>query len=308
MTANLSWNGIQLYCNVSDASNNQVDSNIITVTVNPLPLAVTTQPANKTIQLGESLTLSLKATGSELQYQWYYKKKGQTSFSVWKNHTNTSETCTPNVTWNGIQLYCKVTDGTGKSVNSDTVTVIVKSVPVITTQPTNQKITLGDPVTLSLKATGSALTYQRYFKKKGQTSFSVWKNRTHASETCTPNDTWDGIQLYCKVTDDDGDTVDSDTVTVTVTVPVTITRQPTSQTINLGDTITVSLKATGSGLKYQWYFKKSGQSTFSVWNGRTHASETVTPNATWNGIQLYCEVTDHDGNTVKSNIVTIHLK
>ena len=261
MTANLSWNGIQLYCNVSDASNNQVDSNIITVTVNPLPLAVTTQPANKTIQLGESLTLSLKATGSELQYQWYYKKKGQTSFSVWKNHTNTSETCTPNVTWNGIQLYCKVTDGTGKSVNSDTVTVIVKSVPVITTQPTNQKITLGDPVTLSLKATGSA--------------------------------------------DDDGDTVDSDTVTVTVTVPVTITRQPTSQTINLGDTITVSLKATGSGLKYQWYFKKSGQSTFSVWNGRTHASETVTPNATWNGIQLYCEVTDHDGNTVKSNIKLI---
>ena len=32
------------------------------------------------------------------------------------------------------------------------------------------------------------------------------------------------------------------------------------------------LTAIGSGLKYQWYFKKKGQTSFSIWNGRTHAS------------------------------------
>ena len=81
--------------------------------------------------------------------------------------------------------------------------------------------------------------------------------------------------------------------------------QPVGATITLGDTISLSLKARGVGLTYQWYFKKSGQSSFSIWDGRTGASETVTPNATWDGIQLYCAITDSNGNVANSDIITI---
>ena len=306
-TANDTWNGMQVYCKVTDKDGKTSDSNPATITIQR-ELKITTQPTNKTVKLGDSVTLSLKAEGNGLTYQWYFKKAGQTSFSKWNNRTHASETVTPNATWDGIQLYCVVKDSSGKSVQSNTVKITVTQDLKITTQPTNKTVKLGDSVTLSLKAEGIGLSYQWYFKKSGQTSFSKWNGRTHASETVTPNATWDGIQLYCVVKDSSGKSVQSNTVKITVTQDLKITTQPTDKTINLGDSVTLSLKAQGSGLSYQWYFKKAGQTSFSKWNGRTHASETVTPNATWNGIQLYCVVTDSAGKSLKSGTAKITIK
>ena len=164
---------------------------------------------------------------------------------------------------------------------------------------------LGKSITLSLTASGTGLSYQWYFKKAGQSSFTLWNGRTHASETVTPNATWNGIQLYCIVKDSSGKTITSNIIKVTVTTPLKITTQPKSQTITLGQSITVSVKAEGTGLTYQWYYMKAGQSQWNVWNGRTHASETVTPNATWNGIKLYCMVKDSSGKTANSSAATI---
>ena len=273
--------------------------------ISDIDCKITSQPVSQTIELGQPVTLSLKAAGAVLNYQWYFKKAGSSSFSEWKGRTHATETCTPNATWNGIQLYCVVKDCSGKQVRSDTISVKVTQELMITCQPSNQTVELGNPISISLTAQGLDLTYQWYYKKAGQTSWSIWKNRTHASETCTPNATWDGIQLYCYVKDSSGKTVQSETIKITVTQKIKITTQPTNKTINLGDSVTLSLKAEGSGLTYQWYFKKAGQTSFSKWNNRTHASETVTPNDTWNGIQLYCIVKDSAGNQVKSNTITV---
>ena len=114
-----------------------------TVDYNYGSLAITQQPKSQSIIAGKPLTLSVKATGDSLQYQWYYKKKGQTSFSVWKNRTNATETVSPDNTWDGIQLYCKITDS-GNSVSSNTVTVSVLS---ITTQPGNVTVAAGSSAT-----------------------------------------------------------------------------------------------------------------------------------------------------------------
>ncbi len=271
------------------------------------PLVITAQPQNQSIILGKPVTLSLTATGDGLTYQWYYKKVGQTDFSIWNGRTHATETCTPNATWDGIQLYCLVKDSAGNTEQSDIVTVTVTQAMSITTQPTDKTITIGQPVTLSLTATGNGLTYQWYYKKKGASTFSTWNGRTHASETVTPNATWDGIQLYCVVKDSAGNTEQSDLVTVTVTQAMSITTQPTDKTITLGESVTLSLTAKGDGLKYQWYYKKKGASTFSTWNGRTHASETVTPNATWDGIQLYCVVKDSTGKEEKSDTISVKV-
>ena len=268
-------------------------------------LSIATQPKSQTVSKGSSLTLSVKATGSGLNYQWHFKKKGQTSWNVWKGHTHASETCVPNDTWDGIQLYCLVKDGAGNSVKSNTATITLFSESVITAQPKNQYIVLGKSLTMSVKASGSGLKYQWYFKKKGQSSWSVWNGRTHASETVTPNASWDGIQLYCKVTDGGGKSVNSSAMSVSV---LSIATQPANKTVTAGNSVTLFLKATGSGLTYQWYYKKSGQSEFSLWKGRTHASEAVLPNATWNGIKLYCVVKDSAGHSVQSNTITVTVR
>ena len=274
----------------------------------PTQLSITSHPADVTAKAGDSVSFSVKAEGEGLTYQWYYKKAGQNAWNKWGTRTAATTTATANDTWNGMQVYCKVTDKDGKTSDSNPATITIQRELKITTQPTNKTVKLGDSVTLSLKAQGSDLTYQWYFKKAGQTSFSKWNNRTHASETVTPNATWDGIQLYCVVKDSSGKSVQSNTVKITVTQDLKITTQPTNKTVKLGDSVTLSLKAEGIGLSYQWYFKKSGQTSFSKWNGRTHASETVTPNATWNGIQLYCVVTDSAGKSLKSGTAKITIK
>ncbi len=268
---------------------------------------ITSQPSGQTVRLGDSVTLSLKASGVGLNYQWYFKKAGAASFSQWTGRTRASETVTPNVSWDGIQLYCVVKDYSGKTVQSDTVSITVMQDLTITRQPVSQTVNPGTAVTISLKAQGNSVTYQWYYKKSGADLWSIWNGRTHASETVTPNNTWNGIQLYCKVKDGSGKTIDSDTVKITLSGLISITRQPKDMTVDPGNPLTVSLQAEGAGLTYQWYYLKSGQTSWNVWNGRTHASETVTPNATWDGIQLYCAITDKSGHSVNSNIIRITL-
>ncbi|MBQ1375473.1 MAG: hypothetical protein IIY69_04255, partial [Clostridia bacterium] len=86
-------------------------------------------------------------------------------------------------------------------------------------------------------------------------------------------------------------------VTVTFDDNIEILQQPENQTVALGYSITLSVKAQGTGLSYQWYYKKEGQTDFRPWPNRIRATETVTPNISWNGIQLYCVVTDKRGNS-----------
>jgi hypothetical protein len=305
VAAPASWDGIRLYCKVTDKTGKSVSSDTVTITLSDV-LAITQQPANKTVASGASVTLSLKAKGEKLAYQWYYKKATQTVWSVWNGRTHASETVTPNESWNGIQLYCKVTDQSGKSVDSAKAKIILSGVITVTQQPTDQSVILGDSITLSLRAEGAGLTYQWYYKKAGQTAWSTWSGRTHASETVTPNASWNGIQLYCLIKDSTGKTAKSNTVRITVTgKELKITAQPTNKSVKYGGSVTLSLEAQGSGLTYQWYYKKKGQSSFSAWSGRTHASETCKPNETWNGIQLYCLVKDAFGKSVKSNTITV---
>ena len=123
----------------------------------------------------------------------------------------------------------------------------------------------------------------------------------------TPDASWNGIQLFCKVRDASGKSVNSVAAVITVTegTSLAILSQPESASVMLGESVTVSVKAQGKGLSYQWYHKKIGNSSWTVWTGRTHATETVTPNETWNGMQLYCKVTDSSGKTVGSSVAVI---
>ena len=191
-------------------------------------------------------------------------------------------------------------------MQSNAVTVKVNSKGItITQQPQNQSIIAGTSIILTVKATGSSLKYQWYFKKKGQTSFNIWNGRTHATETVSPNNTWDGIQLYCKITDGSGETLNSSTVTINV---LSITTQPSNVSVAVGSNATFKVVATCSGLKYQWQYKKSGQTSWKNWGTRTTASTTATSNATWQGMQVRCIVTDSAGNKITSNAATITIK
>ena len=310
VTPNATWDGIKLYCVVSDSHGKSLDSEVATITFGePEPaIKITSQPQNVNVPLGSEVKPSVVAEGDGLSYQWYFMKKGATTWTKWNNRTNATEKVTPNATWDGIKLYCTITDSQGNALDSDIATVTLSESETsikITSQPQNVNVPLGSEVTLSVVAEGDGLTYQWYFMKKGATTWTKWNGRTHATEKVTPNATWDGIKLYCTISDSKGNKLNSDTATVTFSTTFAITQQPQNASIALGSEVTLSVKATGSNLTYQWYFMKKGATAWSKWNGRTHATEKVTPNESWDGIKLYCVVKDGSGNTLDSNVATI---
>ncbi|MCC8074972.1 MAG: hypothetical protein LIO95_03350, partial [Clostridiales bacterium] len=99
-----------------------VSSDPATITLGAT-LAITSQPEDVTVQAGKEVSFTVEATGTDLSYQWYYKKAGATSWSIWNNHTTATTSATANSSWDGMQVYCVVTDGNGNSVSSDPATI-----------------------------------------------------------------------------------------------------------------------------------------------------------------------------------------
>lgn len=301
--SNPTWNMMQVRCKVTDDSGS-VFSNAATITIDQ-PLTILTQPKDATAKPDERVKFSVKAQGKgTLKYQWYFKKAGSSSWKIWNNLTTASMSSVSNPTWNLMQVRCKVTDNSG-SVYSDTATVTIEQPLTILTQPTDIFTEVGKTIKLAVKAQGTGiLTYQWYFKKAGASEWSIWNNHNTASTNALVNATWDGIQLYCVISDAAGSTVNSNAITVFATDKVRILTQPEEVLLESGETATFSVRAYGAGtLSYQWYYKKAGKNDWIQWAGKTDATITETADCTWNGMQVYCKVTDSKNRSIDSNIV-----
>ena len=86
-----------------------------------------------------------------------------------------------------------------------------------------------------------------------------------------------------------------------------ITKQPSDVTVASGQTAAVTLEATGEGLTYQWYYKNAGSSKFSLTSAFDGPTYSVTMSAARSGRQVYCVITDVDGNKIQSNTVTLSM-
>ena len=304
-TANSTWDGMQVRCVVRD-NYGSVTSNASTVYIEK-DLVITSNPSNVTTSDGKTVSFTVRATGTGvLKYQWYYKKAGG-SWNKWNGHTTATTTATANATWDGMKVYCIVTDSAGNTGVSNPATITVNQAPVITQQPVNVTVYSGKTATFTVRATGTGtLRYQWYIKKAGQTSWALWNNHTTATTSATANDTWNKMQVRCVVTDSCG-SVTSAAATVTVAASLKITAHPQNIAVSSGESATFTVKATGTGLKYQWYFKKAGQTSWNVWNGRTTASTTATANDSWDEMQVRCLVTDATGNKLYSDAATVYI-
>ena len=269
--------------------------------------SITVTPSNSLTD-GDIVTFTVNASGSGFTYQWQYKKSGQTAWNNWGSRTTASTTATVNLTWDGMQVRCILKNSAGNSVSSNVIPLSVTPKLIITQNPDNIAVKVGDTAKFTVKATGAGtLTYQWYFKKDGQTAWSKWNGHTTATTTATAGDTWNKMQVRCVVKDTAGKSVTSSAATVTIaTITVSAAASP-STTLYAGDSVTFKATASGTGLTYQWYYKKSGQTAWSAWNGRTTASTTATANTSWNGMQVKCIVKNSAGNSVSSNILTLKV-
>ena len=112
-----------------------------------------------------------------------------------------------------------------------------------------------------------------------------------------------GYQYKCRVSNAAG-YVYTNAVTLTVASKPTITTQPKSQTAAADTTVKFTVKAGGTGLTYQWYYRTSSTGTWakSTLTGAKTATLTVKATEARNGYQYKCRVSNDNGYVYTSAV------
>ena len=265
-------------------------------------LTITNQPQNAYVSEGEVAKITVTAQGDGLQYQWYVKTAGSADF-VKSSVTKKAYSFTMSAKSSGRQAYCVITDQHGNTVTTDTVTMKIPVPLKILSQPANSYVETGKRAVTSVIAQGEDLQYQWYLKNAGQSKFylsSVDGNKYAITMSKKAIDR----QVYCVITDHWGNQAVSDTVTLSLPAPIMITQQPADGYAFSGDKVSSSVVAKGDSLSYQWYIKNAGQQSFSK-SSVTKATYKVTMNEKSDGRQVYCVITDKDGNQLQTKTATL---
>ena len=270
-----------------------VTSNAATLTVNRAVVpSIIQQPVGQTLNYGDRFSLSIRVEGSSpFTYQW--KKDG-----VALGSGNSSEYYVYSAKPENSGVYTVVVTNAAGSVTSSEATITVKAAvpPSIKVQPVSQTLAYGESLNLSVEATGSPpLSYQ--WKKDGvslsggsSNYYSVYNATTAASGS------------YTVVVSNGAGSVTSAAAVVTVgaaLAPV-ITAQPQNQTVPYAETISLSVRATGSApLRYEW--RKDGVSIGSSGS----SSNLYLHNATPENSGVYSVIVTNAGGSVTSANATV---
>jgi hypothetical protein len=240
------------------------------------PPAVVSGPNNLTVIQGQGATFSLNVTGdAPLNYQWRFNGApvgGATASSY----------TIPGVTSSNAGNYDAVVSNSYGSATSAVALLTVILPPVITSQPTNQTVTVGTNVSFQVGSSGTA-----------PFAFQWWFNGTNAVGANTNVLTLANVQssqagaYYVTITNAAG-SITSSVAQLIVLLPPSIVNPPTNQTTVLGGNVGFNATATGSApLAYQWSFNgaalagatTSNLSLTNVLAGQTGTYSLVVSNA-----------------------------
>ncbi len=262
---------------VTDSVGGTGQSNIATITVNPLP-TISILPTSQTIDAGQSVAFSNTTTQGTPGYTYSYTLSGGTLGNNNKVTFSTSGTYTVQET---------VTDSVGGTGQSNIATITVNPLPTISILPTSQTIDAGQSVAFSNTTTQGTPGYTYSYTLSGGTLGNNNKVTFSTSGTYTVQET---------VTDSVGGTGQSNIATITVNPLPTISILPTSQTIDAGQSVAFSNTTTQGTPGYTYSYTLSGGTLGNNNKVTFSTSGTYTVQET---------VTDSVGGTGQSNIATI---
>ena len=288
----------QVMCRVTDAYGNTVETDTVYLRET---VSITTQPKTTYTKKSATAKVTVKASGDGLTYTWYIKNAGASKFTTSSIKTATYSAKMSSTTKNR-QVKCVVKDKYGKTVTSNT--VYLREAASITTQPKTAYAKKSATAKVTVKASGDGLKYTWYYKNSGASKFTK-ASVTTATYSAKITSTTKNRQVYCVVKDKYGKTVTSNKVYLREAV--SITTQPKTVTVAKNKTAKVSVKASGDGLTYTWYYKNASASKFTKASVKT-ASYSVKMTATTKNRVVYCVVKDKYGKTVTPNQVTLKMK
>jgi PQQ-like domain len=258
--------------------------------------SIATQPINQTVSVGQTATFSVTATGTApLSYMW---KRGGTEIPGATAATYTTPATA--IGDNASTFLVVVSNSMGSQSSAAAVLTVTAPVtaPTITAQPSNQSVTVGQTATFSVVATGMAPLHYQW--KKGGVAIAG----ANASQYATPATAiGDNASSFLVVVSNAAGSQTSTSATLTVTaaaITPTITKQPSNQTVNVGQTATFWVTATGSApLSYQW--KKDGTAIL----GATAATYTTPATAIGDSASTFFVVVSNRVGAQTSNSVQL---
>lgn len=282
---------------------------LFVVTDNPAYLAAETALQNtsymssETFKKGDTISITCRATGSTGFYQYaaYYKKTTDEKWTTLQKYgANVNLTFTPAEVVD-YDVCIKVKDN--KGAESKKYFVLKANNNLVNNSVLSKtSIKLGESITATGSATGGtgSYQYQIIYKRTSQTKWTVAQNynaNAVVSFKPTASTTYD---VCVKVKDGSGTEVKK-FFTVQVTSALQNTSKVSSQSIKLGEIVTVTATATGGTGKYTYavYYKKDYDKKWTTKQDyKTNNTVSVKPakQALYN---ICVKVKDSDGTIVK---------
>ncbi len=214
-------------------------SSAATIVIGAAP-SITSQPNDVTVCPGSEATFTATATGTNLTYQWRHNNtniNGATSATLVIPTTTTADTGS----------YVLVVSGKCNPPQTSNVAMLhFTSPPTISNQPSDTMVCLGASVQFSVTGTGNGLTYQ--WQKDG-----VNIEGALASNLIIPAVSASSLGSYTVIIKNSCNlSTTSAAVVLRVRESAVITTQPGDVTAQTNLTVTFSVGATGTDLKYQW--------------------------------------------------------
>ena len=321
LTAVANYDGRLYRCIVTDKYGKTVTSNAAKLSIekSQATLKITGQPQDVKAEVGSTTSVSVKAEGEGLKYQWQVSSSngerwGNTSLA---GNKTTTLTFTVLSNYEGRLFRCIVTDKNGNTVTSNAAKVSLGSLQTelkIVKQPEDVQSQAGSIVTFKVEAQGEGLKYQWQTSSSngarwGNTSLAGNKTAT-LSFTAPAN--YDGRLYRCIITDANGNTVTSNAAKLSfssTTGTVKITSQPTDVKTSVGKIASFKVVAEGVGLKYQWQTSSSNGAKWgnTSLSGNNTALLSFSAPATYDGRLYRCVITDAKGNTVVSEAAKLSI-
>ncbi len=303
----------------TDACGNIAFSNTATISLYSTTLTPGTIAAAQTICSGSTpaaLTSTGNPTGGDgnYVYQWQSSPDGTT----WTNISGANAVGYAPGALTATTYYRRTVTACGGASSAATTALLltVNQPPVITTQPNNPAACAGGSTSVSVVATGTAITYQWQVYNG-----SSWSNAVNGavysgattSTLAISNVTvaMNNYQYRVTISGSCPAPVTSNTVTLTTGISPVIGTQPANTTTCVGSTTTIGLTVSGSGLTYQWQQKIGSGAWTSLTDGGVYSGSQTTAltltgvTAAMNNYSYQCVVNSSCGGTVTSSVAVL---
>ena len=295
-----------LTAKATDNNNGTTVSDTVKVIINTLPTVTISTPANNTVfTAGTNVTIDANAADTDGTISKVEFYQGSTLLGE-------STTAPYSFTWNNpaagnYNLTAKATDNNGGTIVSDTIKVIINTLPTVAiSSPANNAVfTAGTNVTIDANAADTDGTISKVAFFQG--SMLLGESTTAPYSFTWNNPAAGNYNLTAKATDNNGGAIVSDTIKVTInTLPTVAISSPANNTIfTAGTNVTINANAADTD---------GTISKVAFYQGSTLLGESTTApySFTWNNpaagnYNLTAKATDNNGGTTVSDVVMVTI-